>query len=386
MSTPAPRPDPGKAARCRSNRVLVTLPLEVGGELVDQLQEELNELGHNLVYAAASIVQRSADAPCLQALIHVAAAHLLAKQGTPAKWKSMLPCLLQASFENAGPRVDQVLSQHLMERGEFAFEMGTPQEARTKEDHFAALSKCTSMKQVAALDPEMFVRCYSQLESITYKNKLEGNKGIPIKQLNRWQWIVHDRLMAQNNRKILFVVDRVGNRGKTFLSLFMGQRYGERHVTLAEMKQHDSAYIVSKHLDLQSTIFDYSRNWKPEYFSWTLFEQLKNGRIASGKYVSQVVNFGGSIKVAVFTNHDPSAEFFRLSSDRIDIIDLDHMFAVHKESLMDLVAEQPATSNDGPTGRREERLPQTSASVSSTPVPVSPSSVCSDSTVIADSP
>jgi hypothetical protein len=221
-------------------------------------------------------------------------------------------------------------------------EMGSSEHAPKKEDHFAALASCTDIREVVDLDPEIFIRCYSQLQSITRANMLYQNKGIQVTQLNRWQWDVHKRLVEQSNRKILFVVDTVGNRGKTFLSLYMDQKYGDSHLSVAEMKQHDMSYVVTRNLQLRTVIFDYSRNWRPEFFAWSLFEQLKNGRVLSGKYDSLVANYPASVKVAVFTNHDPSAEFHRLSGDRISVINLDDEFAMHGDKLMELHNRDPS--------------------------------------------
>jgi hypothetical protein len=232
---------------------------------------------------------------------------------------------------------DEAVRAKLLQACTFVLELGTSGTAQSKTEHFEILSICTSMREVRERDPELYIRCYSQLMNITRANLLEKNTGIPVTQLNRWQRDVHDRMMNQNNRTILFVVDTVGNRGKTYLSLYMDQRYGAAHASLAEMKQHDMAYIVSRQLELKTVIFDYSRNWKPEFFAWTLFEQLKNGRVLSGKYESVVVKYPESVRVAVFTNHDPSPEFHRLSGDRISVIDLDDEYRIHGDRLSDLL-------------------------------------------------
>lgn len=69
--------------------------------------------------------------------------------------------------------------------------------------------------------------------------------------------------------------------------------------------------------------------------------ELKNGRVLSGKYESVVAKFPGSVKVAVFTNHDPTPEFHRLSEDRIAVINLDDEFAMHGPSLQELSDDDP---------------------------------------------
>jgi hypothetical protein len=244
-----------------------------------------------------------------------------------------------------------------LRRGSPVIEIGQAPEVQSVSEHFLALARSTSMENVLELDPELYIRCHSQMLTVTRTNLLNGQHGIPVNALNRWQWDVHDRLLSQDARKILFVVDRVGNRGKTFLSLFLDQLYGKAHCSLAEMKQHDMAYIVSRQLALKTVVFDYSRNWKPEFFAWTLFEQLKNGRVLSGKYESIVAKFSASIKVAVFTNHDPAPEFHRLSADRIRVVDLDDEYALHgaaafKELLSESPFRQSAANAEGEGGSK----------------------------------
>jgi len=199
------------------------------------------------------------------------------------------------------------------------------------------------MGQVHELDPEQFLRCHPQSGVINdRRNLLAQNRGIAVTHLNRWQWDIHRRLMSQDNRQILFVVDRVGNRGKTFLSLYLNQHSLPCHLSLPEMKQRDLACNVVQKLDLKTVVFDYCRNWRPEFFAWTLFEQLKNGWVTtSGNAEIEEVLYPQSIKVAVLTNHDPSSELHRLSPDRPCVVDLDEEFAVHGEELSVLLPSDP---------------------------------------------
>lgn len=61
-----------------------------------------------------------------------------------------------------------------------------------------------------------------KIEQLAYifmaENKMEEGKKYYLKQLLKlWQYEGIKKLEAQDNRKILFVVDRKGNKGKTFL-------------------------------------------------------------------------------------------------------------------------------------------------------------------------
>lgn len=314
-------------------RLLVSLAL---------VREQLLRLGENLLYAIVVKSSSASGQEELKGYLHLATSLLKARDGTSTRWRELLPFLVDAISESApGSMPDRDVKTLVMNDSALLLEMGSADSAPRKQDHFAILAKCTMLKEVVEMDPELYIRCYSQFQAITRSNMLEENGGIPVTRLNRWQWDVHRRLLRQDNRKILFVVDSVGNRGKTYLSLYMDQRYGEAHASLAEMKQHDMAFIVSRQLRLKTVIFDYSRNWKPEFFAWTLFEQLKNGRVLSGKYESVVAKYPLDVKVAVFTNHDPSPEFHRLSADRISVVNLDHEYSIHGPALSELLDEDP---------------------------------------------
>ena len=306
----------------------------------ERMKQQLKNLGPHLLYA---VVLRTNTGPnIVKGYLHISSTFMKAREGICSKWKEVLPFLLEAKLESAAAkRSDREMKTFMSNDSVVLLEMGSSENAPNKDDHFAALATCTNLREVLEMDPELYIRCFSQLQAITRFNMLDQNQGILVTQLSRWQWEVHRRLLEQSNRKILFVVDSVGNRGKTYLSLYMDQRYGDTHLSLAEMKQHDMAYIATRQLQLRTIIFDYSRNWKPEFFAWTLFEQLKNGRVLSGKYESVVAKFPGSVKVAVFTNHDPSPEFHRLSEDRIAVINLDDEFAMHGSDLLTLSDEDP---------------------------------------------
>jgi hypothetical protein len=203
----------------------------------------------------------------------------------------------------------------------------------------------SNLLEKMAEDPERHARDFKKyLAACRVKKAPEQKKFLPVTRLSRWQWDVLKRLLdhQQNNQKILFVVDTVGNRGKTFLSLYMEQKYGDTHLTLAETKQNNMAYAVSQKRQLRTVIFDYSRNWKPESFAWNLFQQLKNRRVLSGRCNKVVTEFPANINVAVFTNYDPTDHLSGVSKDWISVINLDDEFKLRGQEILELLDLEPS--------------------------------------------
>jgi len=154
-------------------------------------------------------------------------------------------------------------------------------------------------------------------------------------RLYKWQKLVMDKFLNQtDNRTILFVVDRTGGRGKTFLAQYMWNLLAPgTHVTVTSAKtRRSNASAMAKLPDLETVAFDYDKSIIPETFEWGLFVGLKDSVIVSKR---KMLYFKDSVKVAVFTNHSLSGETYRLSEDRVNIVDLDEMFETHGQSMFD---------------------------------------------------
>jgi hypothetical protein len=337
---PDPRP-------CRSNRILFLLPASAG-KVLEQLRQQLIGLGSGkLVYALVTgngLAEK-------KGLVRMSPTFLRPREGGVMRWKMLLPALRSARVESAGTKSDVDWRADLVSAAgacgpgtlvgeDVVFEMGEPFVfARGSDAHFQALLSVRSMEEAKELDPEACLKMRFQLKDVISANQQEAARGEPVTQLQRWQWDIHDRLMGQNNRQILFVVDRRGARGKSTLALFLMQRYRESHLSLMTVdKSSDMSHIISKRRGLRSIVFDLPRNCSPSRFPWDTFEALKNGWLASGKYDGDVFFFPGSVKVAVFTNHHPGGEFHRLTGDRISVLDLDLEFSIQGQQYLSQLA------------------------------------------------
>jgi len=144
---------------------------------------------------------------------------------------------------------------------------------------------------------------------VTAKNK----EMMETIHLRDWQKDAVERLLVQDDRKVLWIIDRIGNAGKSFLSLYLGTIHNAFEITSGKTSDIAYAYNFEK-----IVVFDFVRQ-KQDYVNYGVIEDFKNGRIFSPKYESHTIRFEPA-KVIVFSNWEPDQKM--LSHDRWDIVRL----------------------------------------------------------------
>lgn len=152
------------------------------------------------------------------------------------------------------------------------------------------------------------------------------------KELRPWQIEAVKKLEEQDDRKILFVVDREGNTGKTFLANWLEAVKQAR--VLSNMASADAKYLMES--EDQFVVFDLVRS-SLDYVNYGCIEEIKNGCFTSTKNECRRKVYERVMKVVVFMNQYPDET--KLSKDRWDIMDLD------KEKVEGL--RQHASSSQG---------------------------------------
>lgn len=127
--------------------------------------------------------------------------------------------------------------------------------------------------------------------------------------LKTWQKEVVKMLEEQDDRVILFVVDPVGGRGKTFLSKWLmvmkdAERFGNGKSADIKYMYQGSEYVV----------FDYCRS-QLDHINYEVLEDIKNGVFNSTKYESKKKVYDVP-KMIVFMNQYPDTD--KLSFDRFN--------------------------------------------------------------------
>ena len=125
---------------------------------------------------------------------------------------------------------------------------------------------------------------------------------------------VLEKLDNQNDRQVLWVSDRQGNSGKTFMTKWLLARGNAIRFTNA--KSSDIAYAYTGQ---DIVIFDISRTIEG-YFNYGICEDLKNGMLFCGKYASKSKVFVKPPRIVIMANWLPDKS--AMSSDRWDILEV----------------------------------------------------------------
>lgn len=128
--------------------------------------------------------------------------------------------------------------------------------------------------------------------------------------LRSWQKEVYEKLMAQDNREILFVIDFEGNNGKTAFCKWLFNRNPDDLFIIDGGQQSD---IIHAYNDQTVVAYDFARASEAEKWPYRSMEKFKDGYGLSTKYQSSMKVFP-ECKIVVFCNTLPC--WHRLSKDR----------------------------------------------------------------------
>jgi len=166
---------------------------------------------------------------------------------------------------------------------------------------------------VAAEHPSIFIRYSRVMEwiDLIYPTPIT-NPG----EYRPYQQSLADILEQQPDpRKILFVVDPVGNTGKSWFVRKWLSEHDEFTQCLSVGKRDDLAHVVCE--SKRYFLFDLPRS-QSEFLQYSVLEQLKDQQIFSPKYNSKMKRLAHRPHVVVFMNEEPDRT--KLSVDRYQVI------------------------------------------------------------------
>lgn len=138
---------------------------------------------------------------------------------------------------------------------------------------------------------------------------------VPVHPLKPWQAELNNKLnLPANDRDVIFVVDPIGNSGKTWFSKYYRQNH-ERVQLIPPGKYADMAYLVDENTRV---FFVDTPREKVEYFNYYFLEKLKDRDVFSSKYYPEHKEMLHKVHVVVLMNTDP--DMTKLSADRYIII------------------------------------------------------------------
>lgn len=129
-------------------------------------------------------------------------------------------------------------------------------------------------------------------------------------ELREWQKKVEMGLLMQNDRKVLWIYDEQGGRGKSTLAKYIMANYDAIILHSGSTADISMAYGQQKYV-----IFDYTRT--TEKVNYEAIENLKNGVLFSSKYQSKM-KFFQPPKILCLSNNLP--DLHGLSKDRWHIL------------------------------------------------------------------
>jgi Putative viral replication protein len=140
----------------------------------------------------------------------------------------------------------------------------------------------------------------------------------PTHPLRPWQNSLEEDLsLPPDSRVIHFVVDLSGNTGKSWYCDFYHYRNPGTSQVLIPGKKADMAFALNPEINV--LFIDAPRSKQGEFIQYDFLEDVKNGRVFSGKYES-MTKYLGPCHVVVMMNEEPDYE--KLSEDRYKIIKL----------------------------------------------------------------
>jgi hypothetical protein len=141
---------------------------------------------------------------------------------------------------------------------------------------------------------------------------------VPDHPLRPWQHNLQTRLDGDaDRRKIIFIVDIVGNSGKSWFAHWYAKEKGETVQVMLPGKKADMAYNLQ--LGLRVVFLDAPRSKQGEFIQYDFLEDLKNGFVFSPKYESRIKTYE---PLHVVVNMNESPDDTKLSADRYDIINI----------------------------------------------------------------
>lgn len=139
-------------------------------------------------------------------------------------------------------------------------------------------------------------------------------KLVDVDYIYEWQQKLIEMIESEpSERELLWVFDPVGNKGKTFMSKHLVDKYGAFYTNGG--KGVDICYAYQGE---RVCVFDYVRD-SQDYVNYGVIEQIKNGILFSHKYESGMKRFAVP-HVVVFANFQPDRSKF--SADRLVLIEI----------------------------------------------------------------
>lgn len=136
--------------------------------------------------------------------------------------------------------------------------------------------------------------------------------------LRPWQTTLKELLLGEpNDREIIFVIDTIGNQGKTWFAKRHCRDFPDTCQYMEPGKKADMAYALEPGIN---TLFVNVTRQQVDHLQYSFLEAVKDGMVFSPKYESGT-KYLAKMHVVVMMNQEPDRSF--LSEDRYHFVRLD---------------------------------------------------------------
>lgn len=186
------------------------------------------------------------------------------------------------------------------------------------EDLYEMVKEGRTDVELMEESPRDYAKYYKAIDRMRQNLTYETNKKYLLEssqklELRPWQSEALKVLEEQDDRQVLWVVDPVGNNGKTTLAKYLTAVNDAFYVQNGKCTDIAYAYNYEEYV-----VFDFTRS-QEEHINYSVIESFKNGLIFSPKYNSNMKLFR-PCKVIVMSNFMP--DLSKLSKDRWNIMRL----------------------------------------------------------------
>jgi hypothetical protein len=176
----------------------------------------------------------------------------------------------------------------------------------------AVLSGLTNRKDIRADHSEVSAKYPRFVDA--YLADQAPDRVIELHPLRDWQQTLNQDLnLAPEDRKVIFLVDLEGNKGKSWFSHYYAANHDNVQILLPG-KKADMSYALDS--TIRVLFIDAPRSKQGEFLQYDFLEDVKNGFVFSSKYESRNKNLG---KCHVVVNMNEHPDMSKLSNDRYDV-------------------------------------------------------------------